>query len=291
MHGIYAKNLATAEGIRTELAEAGIAVLAVREVDLLDEGASLVPKKAVLVEMAEQDVPRAVQALEERAPQLLEWVEDLSHLSPIPHELKGEAPEEATAPPSVARAAWEKDPAAWTSDLFSEDEELPNAVLAWIEASTVPTAEQIGKALERAIREDREDLIWPLCRLLKSVLEDRVLRPVQALFYVPPTERAPGIYSAIDRLVELAWDPSSSVRRNFCLAAGQISSEPLLAPLVSLLDDPEEVVRYEAIGALFGMVHQDFDYDSEGPLEERAIAVARWKEWLARRLGGGPWSS
>lgn len=291
MGGFYARDAASAETMLGHLVEAGLQVEPVAEIDLFDEGLSLVSRKAFRVTVAEADRERAAQVLEERAAELIDWMEDLSHLAPIPDRSDERSQAPAPAPPVDRRQAWESEPASWVDDLFSEQEGLSDSVLVWLEASPIPIAPDVGKALARAIRENREDLIWPLCRLLKSVIEDAVLRPVQALLYVPPQPRAPGVYSAIDDLVELAWDPSAFVRRNFCLAAGQISSEPLLAPVVSLLDDPEEEVRYEASGALYGMVHKDFGYDSEAPAEERALAVARWKEWLAARYGGTSWSS
>ncbi len=295
-HGLYARNLGNAEGIRTHLEEAGIAVLGVKVVDLLTEGASLVPKRAVLVELAEQDVPRAVEAIEKRAPQLMEWTEDLSSLS-LGFKRHQEVVEAVSEPPPADRlSSWESNPTSWSDDLFSDEEKLSKAVLSWLEASPTPNAPQIGSALERAIRAGREDLIWPLCRVFKPVVVDFLRKQglrghAEELVHDAFAQKAAGARQALEDVIELAWDPSPAVRRNFCLAAGRLESHTLLPCLVSLLDDPEEEVRYEASGALYGITHKDFDYDSEAPAEERALAVARWKEWLAARLGGGSWTS
>lgn len=292
MRGFYARDAGGAEAMRGHLVEAGLQVEPVAQVDLFDEGLSLVPHKAYRVTVAEADHARAAQVLAETAAGVIEWVEDLSHLSPLtpfppgPREdAHGDAP--LTLP--ERRTAWESDPASWVDDLFTEQADLSDSVLAWLDASSVPTAPQMGKALDRAIRADREDLIWPLCRLLKGVIDDLVLK--SRIMLDAMKDRAPGSARMIDDLVELGWDPAPLVRRNFCLAAGQLGSERFIPVLVSLLDDPEEEVRYEASGALYGMVHQDFGYDSEAAAEDRALAVARWKEWLAARYGGTSWSS
>ncbi|GEM_PF-4690702 len=294
--GFYARDAGSAETMRASLVEAGIQVEPVAEVDLLHEGLSLVSRKAFRVAVAEADQEHATQVLGDRAARLLDWAEDLSHLSPLPPISQDRAPAPAPAPPLGRRQAWESDPASWSDDLFSGDEGLSESVLAWLESSAVPTASQIGKALERAIRADREDLVWPLCRFLKPVVVDSLERGrleshVKELVHTMFEASSPGVAKMLEDLVELAWDPSSSARRNFCLAAGQLSADPLLPPLVSLLDDPDEDVRYEASGALYGLVHLDFDYDSEAPAEERALAVARWKEWLAKRYGESTWST
>lgn len=295
MRGIYARNLETAEAIRRHLEEARIPVLSVTEVNLLSEGMSLVPRRAVLVEIDPSELPGAAEAISEHAPELLEWCEDLSHLSPIPTKPKEEDEEAAPRPPAGRRSAWESDPQSWIDDIFSENADLSEAVLAWIARSSMPTAPQIGEALARAIREDRQDLVWPLCRALKPMVHDPFLKHGDADVHGNPLleakrERALGVAKVLRSLVELSCAPLPATRRGFCLAAGQIESETLLPALVSLLDDPEEEVRYEASGALYGIVHKDFGYDSESPVAERTAAVARWKEWLAKRYGGTSWS-
>lgn len=296
MRGFYARDAGAAEAMRGHLVEAGLQVEPVAQVDLFDEGLSLGSRKAFRVSVAEADHERAAQVLAERASGLIEWTEDLSHLSPLPPLSEEPIASSAPAPPAGRRQDWKSDPTSWSDDLFSGDEGLSESVLAWLESSAVPTAPQLGKALERAIRADREDLVWPLCRFLKPVVVDtlergRIESHVKDLVHTVFEASSPGVVKMIEDLVELAWDPSPSVRRIFCLAAGQLSAEPLLPPLVSLLADPDEEVRYEASGALYGLVHLEFGFDSEASAEERALAVARWNEWLAARYGGTSWSS
>lgn len=301
MRSFYARDAASAETMRERLIEAGLQVEPVAQVDLFDEGLSLVPRKAFRVSVVATDGSRAAEVLAETAAGVIEWVEDLSHLSPLtpfPPRPREDAHEDASLTLPERRQAWEGDPATWSNDLFSENEEVSASVVQWLVSSPVPTAHQIGKALERAIREGREDLIWPICRVLKPVVVDYLQRggllrgdPLMQMTHEAFSQRSPGTKEMLDDLVELAWDAAPATRKRFCLAAGQLGSETFLPVLVSLLDDPEEEVRYEASGALYGMVHQDFGYDSEAPAEVRSIAVALWKEWLTARYGGTSWSS
>lgn len=294
--GIYARSAEVAGSVRKALEGAGLPVLAVTQVDLADEGVSLAPHEAYRVDVPPAEFDKAVELVGERLPQVLEWIEDLDplhadSLSPF-DQTRPPAPE----PTGEVLARWATGPAAWAEDLFGEDDDLRLQVLAWIESSSVPTATQVGAALERACCGPRADLIGSLCRILEPVVDDPFVRRKDlASSLVEPLaeaarEQAPGAKEAIDSLVTLAWGTDEVAKRNFCLAAARLRSDRVVYPLVSLLEDPSEPVRYEASGALYALVHEDFGFDSKAAPERRAEAVRRWKGWFVERFGLNPWA-
>ena len=294
--GIYARDAEVAGAVRKALEGAGLPVVAVTQVDLADEGVSLTPHAAFRVDVPPAEFDRAVELVEERLPQVLEWIEDLD-----PLHADSLSPFEQTRPPAPdpteeVLARWTSGPAAWTEDLFGEDDDLRLQVLAWIESSSVPTAAQVGAALERACRGPRTDLIGSLCRVLEPVVDDPFARKKELASSLigalaeASREKAPGAKEAIDSLVTLAWGKDEVAKKNFCLAAARLRSDRVVYPLVSLLEDPSESVRYEASGALYTLVHEDFGFDSKAPQERRTEGVRRWKGWFVERFGLNPWA-
>ena len=68
------------------------------------------------------------------------------------------------------------------------------------------------------------------------------------------------------------------------LKAVQIVSElkvrEAVGPLVDLLESPDASIRLGAFVALLQLTRIHFDYDPNGPEEERARSVENWRYWL-----------
>jgi hypothetical protein len=67
------------------------------------------------------------------------------------------------------------------------------------------------------------------------------------------------------------------------IAAGAVArmrrhEDETVRALVSLLEDPDEEVRTEAIEGLFSITETTLDYEPDAPEEEREKAVERWKK-------------
>jgi len=87
--------------------------------------------------------------------------------------------------------------------------------------------------------------------------------------------RHPGDNLAADFQSE---DPSQRVRA--VVEAGQTKDSAAVPFLVDRLTDSQQEVRFFAIIALERITGQTMGYNYYDPPDERAAAVARWRQWL-----------
>jgi hypothetical protein len=80
------------------------------------------------------------------------------------------------------------------------------------------------------------------------------------------------------------------IRAKACIRAGDARDGAVIGLLVERLEDPETEVRMLAIDALDRITGQRQGYRWAAGADDRAAAVARWREWLRARAGIGPTS-
>jgi hypothetical protein len=75
------------------------------------------------------------------------------------------------------------------------------------------------------------------------------------------------------------------LRRAASIASALKEDKTHLGKLIDLLDDPEVSVQRAAYAALKSLSGQDFGPSAEATREEKAKAVAGWREWWKKNRG------
>ncbi len=149
-------------------------------------------------------------------------------------------------------------------EAFAEKEVQHDSLQERIRNASAAAFDALFDGLLRACREKRDDIVWPVAKVLKPFRGESLSRRAQDF---GPAVRAE--------------DPG--VRRLAVLALAILSDRKTVHYLVEALRDRDETVRYEAIDGLFGIVGEDFGYVSDGSQVDREAATRRWEEWLTRQ--------
>jgi hypothetical protein len=80
-------------------------------------------------------------------------------------------------------------------------------------------------------------------------------------------------------------DENPELRRAAALACALKEDKTLIGKLIDLLDDPESAVQRAAYAALKSLTNQDFGPAREAAPDERAEAVAAWRDWWKQQIG------
>lgn len=94
-----------------------------------------------------------------------------------------------------------------------------------------------------------------------------------------------GCTSAREQLYANFQNEDPSVRMQAISQAGKLKDSGSLPYLVDRLTDSERDVRFLAILALERITGETMGYRYYKPSQERAKAVQRWRQWLARQGG------
>jgi HEAT repeat protein len=86
----------------------------------------------------------------------------------------------------------------------------------------------------------------------------------------------------IPDLLAATSDPEPTVRYEAAGALLELREPRGLAPLVDGLSDPDPRLRSKCIEVLAEKTGQRFGFAADGSPEDRAAAIARWREWTAR---------
>ncbi len=90
----------------------------------------------------------------------------------------------------------------------------------------------------------------------------------------------------VKQLAEATHAERARTRRRAAAALGKLRGFGAAAPLVALLEDPDESVRDEAIESLYVLADgESLGYEPDAPERERAAAIARWRRWLEHHPG------
>ena len=86
-----------------------------------------------------------------------------------------------------------------------------------------------------------------------------------------------------EQLYAQLQDEDPTVRTSAIVQAARFKDTGSLSLLVDRLADPESDVRFFAIVALKKITGETMGYNHYDPPAERAEAIAKWREWLAKR--------
>ena len=100
---------------------------------------------------------------------------------------------------------------------------------------------------------------------------------------------ATGDSRLVEPLRNLDWPASDdrSLRFEKARAFLRLGDWSSIGQLVDGLEEDSEWARAWCLQVLREATHVDFGYVPNGPAEERAVAVARWREWIASRQSEG----
>ncbi len=149
-------------------------------------------------------------------------------------------------------------------DAFAQPDQDHDPLFQSLSRSSAGAFDVLFDGLLRAVREGRDDVLWPAAKVVKRL-------------------RREGFERRLPDLAPLVRASEPQIRRFAALALGIIGDPATAHYLIELLRDSDETVRYEAVDGLFELTGEDLGYVSDSPEAERTAASRRWDEWLADR--------
>jgi hypothetical protein len=134
-------------------------------------------------------------------------------------------------------------------------------------------------------------------KIIESLKEQKGVAHTDALAMAIPQLKGPNKLKARDALAErLArmtvptlreklQEESAEIRRAAALACAMKEDRDFIPNLIVLLEDSQRPVSFAAHAALKDLTKQDFGPSTNASPQERAAAIARWKEWWKDQRG------
>jgi hypothetical protein len=167
--------------------------------------------------------------------------------------------------------------------IFGDPEEKPAG-------GADPAAAQIGSDLLRSVGVRQDELIEKLRDGKGSAYTDALAAVIPKLDGEPKKRAREALAERLTRMTAATLgdklaDDDLEVRRAAALASAMKEEKAHVPRLIALLDDPETPVARAAYAALKSLTGQDFGPAAEATRDEKAKAVAAWKDWWAKNGG------